>query len=1211
MAEVKQNFLKSKMNKDLDDRLVPKGEYRHAQNISVAKSEGQDVGALENILGNNLISNFTLPTDTYGVEIIGHFMDVRNNRIVVFMTNYVDTSSDALSSFSPAGAYHAIGVYDVTSAVSSIVVTGRFLNFSKTQEIYGVNMIDSLLFWTDNRNQPRKINLTTAIGNNSYYTSEDHISVSKYYPYQTIDLITNEVVGLVGLPVPGSGYTTTTNVATSGGTGVGLTLNLVLGGGGAVNIAFVNNPGIGYTNGDVVNIIEPFVGGGSGATVTLTVQSASTMRDVVSDFLPDGTTNNPYRQPTGTIDPITWPGDAEYLKEKFVRFSYRFKFDDGEYSLIAPFTQTCFIPKQDGYFIGDDDAKTFKSTEVGFMQNKVNDIKLIINSPTGDWNDIDDALKVEEVDILYKEAGQNTIKIVDTITNDELNLVNSTYLTYDYLSSKPWKTLPEREILRVSDQVPVRAFAQEVAGDRVIYGNYINKPTPPSTINYSLNISEKDVNTQIEYQNQNLKQNRSYQVGIVLSDRYGRQSTVILSSLDDNIGSSSIKGSSIFNKFKESPFSQYSAGSLLSAGDVWDGDNLEMTFWDTISSTRDNNIGTPGLYDATTNPLGWYTYKIVVKQQEQDYYNIYFPGILNGYIDGDGAGTEATADEPVCHFVLQGDNINKVPRDLSLVGPNQNIFRTGRPSIQQDPGYYKFVDSNGVGFSADPLSEEGERLLKERDRERDLDSGSQITNASVKLSLRLNNTIGATALFPTTQQFYPDTRVDTVTTIGTGSELGLWDPSAIPPFNTANVFYSYENNPYVAKENVLSQIVYPGAVGPSALATKVGLKGPHPNSGRLNFKIALTDPGTGYIAESKNISCDIPSSSAGTGFKVNIDKATSGNIDAGGISIADPGIGWDILGPASPGGIANCIITGAGNGDAQFTLSWTKTSFAGNMIPSLSVYETEPLESKLNIYWETSSNGLISELNTAVQSGDVTTPVGFIGTGSNPIEYIQTENNNTGTNITSNAALFATNVSGNIISGPITFTLDSVIDGYSVDRASDFTLEDAPVGYPDGFKLKTNALFVCDHDNLVNNTFIFNINVNAPSATYGSDGTFIDRQLSLGPYTLENVAPAFIANPAPPYLSSNPNSSIGTWRAYNGSYVLGSLRAQGLNWEIVDYYTRLPIPQLYFVPTGNLGEMNIFVDNSVTPGQVITFELVVTDGLGVATTPLIYGLTIT
>ena len=33
----------------------------------------------------------------------------------------------------------------------------------------------------------------------------------------------------------------------------------------------------------------------------------------------------------------------------------------------------------------------------------------------------------------------------------------------------------------------------------------------------------------IEYPNSTLKQNRNYQVGVVLSDRYGRQSSVILS----------------------------------------------------------------------------------------------------------------------------------------------------------------------------------------------------------------------------------------------------------------------------------------------------------------------------------------------------------------------------------------------------------------------------------------------------------------------------------------------------------------------------------------------------------------------------------------------------------------------------------------------------------------------------------------------------------
>jgi len=37
MAEIKNSFLRSKMNKDLDDRLIPNGEYRDEQNISVGK----------------------------------------------------------------------------------------------------------------------------------------------------------------------------------------------------------------------------------------------------------------------------------------------------------------------------------------------------------------------------------------------------------------------------------------------------------------------------------------------------------------------------------------------------------------------------------------------------------------------------------------------------------------------------------------------------------------------------------------------------------------------------------------------------------------------------------------------------------------------------------------------------------------------------------------------------------------------------------------------------------------------------------------------------------------------------------------------------------------------------------------------------------------------------------------------------------------------
>ncbi len=56
MAKVVNTFTKGKLNKDLDARLVPNGEYRDARNVQISKSEGPDVGELENVLGNEITS---------------------------------------------------------------------------------------------------------------------------------------------------------------------------------------------------------------------------------------------------------------------------------------------------------------------------------------------------------------------------------------------------------------------------------------------------------------------------------------------------------------------------------------------------------------------------------------------------------------------------------------------------------------------------------------------------------------------------------------------------------------------------------------------------------------------------------------------------------------------------------------------------------------------------------------------------------------------------------------------------------------------------------------------------------------------------------------------------------------------------------------------------------------------------------------------------
>ena len=55
MPDVKHYFRSGKMNKDLDERLVPNGEYRDAQNIEISTSEGDDVGTVQNVRGTTRV----------------------------------------------------------------------------------------------------------------------------------------------------------------------------------------------------------------------------------------------------------------------------------------------------------------------------------------------------------------------------------------------------------------------------------------------------------------------------------------------------------------------------------------------------------------------------------------------------------------------------------------------------------------------------------------------------------------------------------------------------------------------------------------------------------------------------------------------------------------------------------------------------------------------------------------------------------------------------------------------------------------------------------------------------------------------------------------------------------------------------------------------------------------------------------------------------
>ena len=149
-----------------------------------------------------------------------------------------------------------------------------------------------------------------------------------------------------------------------------------------------------------------------------------------------------------------WNGDPDYLRDKFAKFSYRFKFDDNEYSVVSPFSQDVFIPEQEGQFLNNDETKAFVSTVVEFMQNSINNAILNITLPS--LNILTD-YKIKGLDIIFKQSDTQAYQVLESIVVNQSfidNLNNTNIYQYDYQSTLPIKTLPSKEAARVFDKVP-------------------------------------------------------------------------------------------------------------------------------------------------------------------------------------------------------------------------------------------------------------------------------------------------------------------------------------------------------------------------------------------------------------------------------------------------------------------------------------------------------------------------------------------------------------------------------------------------------------------------------------------------------------------------------------------------------------------------------------------------------------------------------------
>jgi len=148
------NFIAGRMNKSVDERLLPPGEYVDAQNVRLGSTEATEIGAVENSKGNEQLT--TLQFDGTNLSstavCIGAYEDGVRENIYWFIHDKNFTVKNGLDLI--------ISYNTTTQIVNYHVVTTALLNFDPLYLITGVDLIEDLLFWTDDINPPRTINIT-------------------------------------------------------------------------------------------------------------------------------------------------------------------------------------------------------------------------------------------------------------------------------------------------------------------------------------------------------------------------------------------------------------------------------------------------------------------------------------------------------------------------------------------------------------------------------------------------------------------------------------------------------------------------------------------------------------------------------------------------------------------------------------------------------------------------------------------------------------------------------------------------------------------------------------------------------------------------------------------------------------------------------------------------------------------------------------------
>lgn len=352
--DLNTTFLKGRMNKSLDERVLPDGEYIDALNIRIGSTENNSVGAIENSLGNTKISSILYEGDPLSINArcIGAYEDSQHETIYWFVTD-------------PGNVDMVLSYNDRTSTLVYHVISTTVLNFDTQYLVNGIDLIDGLLFWTDNYNPPRRININTSYA----------------YPTMGVDNITED---------------------------------------------------------DISVIVAP-----------------------------------PLESPT--IVPLTASTEKNYINDKFVSFSYRYKYKNGEYSALSQFSDIAFTPNN--FFVD------FTSYTNGAMENIFNSYSVSFN--TGNEN-------IVQLDLCFKLSDSSIVNIIERYNKYEQGWGDNQIKSIIFDNRKIYTALPSSELTRLFDNVPRIAKSQTTMGNRLMYGNYVDGYDIDTNINYEISgVSEQ------------------------------------------------------------------------------------------------------------------------------------------------------------------------------------------------------------------------------------------------------------------------------------------------------------------------------------------------------------------------------------------------------------------------------------------------------------------------------------------------------------------------------------------------------------------------------------------------------------------------------------------------------------------------------------------------------------------------------------------------